>query len=60
VDWYALGVTLFEMVSGVSCYPKWDASGTHVTNFPRHLSRAAKALVYGLLEQDPKKRYESC
>jgi len=62
VDWWALGVLIFEMFAGYP--PFYDSNPYEVYRkitigyfeFPAHFSINARKLVTGLLEQDISKR----
>jgi protein kinase A len=70
VDWYALGVLIFEMLSGLPPYYSSDADTnsenllyesimrgpTHI-KFPAAVNADAMDLILKLMEIDPSKRY---
>lgn len=63
VDWWALGVLIFEMLSGFPPFYDDDPMGTYQKilhgkiDFPSHFSRSARDLVKKLLQADLTKRY---
>ena len=62
VDWYLLGVLLYEMLTGVT--PYYDKNRNVLFYnieqgklvIPNYVSENAKSLLIGLLQRDPKKR----
>ena len=62
VDWYLLGVLLYEMLTGVT--PYYDRNRNVLfynieqgkLDIPNYVSDNAKSLLIGLLQRDPKKR----
>ena len=62
VDWYLLGVLLYEMLTGVT--PYYDKNRNNLFYnieqgkliIPNYVSENAKSLLKGLLQRDPKKR----
>ncbi|CAF0757889.1 unnamed protein product [Adineta steineri] len=71
VDFWALGIMFFQMLSGeLFDYPPQSFSNTNeetnesknivdILGLPRHASPEAYSCIYGLLENDPKKRLGS-
>ena len=63
MDWWALGVLIFEMLSGFPPFYDDDPMGTYQKilhgkiDFPSHFSRSARDLVKKLLQADLTKRY---
>uniref|UniRef100_A0A3Q0T6V9 AKT serine/threonine kinase 2 n=1 Tax=Amphilophus citrinellus TaxID=61819 RepID=A0A3Q0T6V9_AMPCI len=63
VDWWALGVVMYEMMCGFSPFYNQDHERlfelilTKEVRFPRPLSPEAQSLLAGLLKKDPKQRY---
>lgn len=63
VDWWSLGVLIFEMIAG--CPPFYSTNPLHTYEkiisgkyiCPAHFSRAAKDMVNNLLQVDRNKRY---
>uniref|UniRef100_A0A3Q0T1D9 non-specific serine/threonine protein kinase n=1 Tax=Amphilophus citrinellus TaxID=61819 RepID=A0A3Q0T1D9_AMPCI len=62
VDWWALGVVMYEMMCGFSPFYNQDHERlfelilTKEVRFPRPLSPEAQSLLAGLLKKDPKQR----
>lgn len=62
VDWWALGVLVYEMLQGLPpFYDKnlrdmYDAILHHPVPFPRSFSKEVKLLINGLMERDPRDR----
>ena len=62
VDWYLLGVLLYEMLTGVTPYYDKNKNTLFyniehgILTFPNFVSENAKSLLIGLLQKDPKKR----
>lgn len=58
-DWWAIGVLLFEMLSGStpfagdSCYQVYRRVEARRLTFPRHFARAERGLVKSLLAEEP-------
>eukprot|EP01103_Thecamoeba_quadrilineata_P015378 TRINITY_DN4841_c0_g1_i2.p1 TRINITY_DN4841_c0_g1~~TRINITY_DN4841_c0_g1_i2.p1 ORF type:complete len:295 (-),score=43.41 TRINITY_DN4841_c0_g1_i2:135-1019(-) len=61
VDWWSLGVTLFELLSGRPPFEDANAICHDNLVFPRRqqLSDDAKSLLRGLLDRNPEKRFGS-
>jgi serine/threonine protein kinase len=65
VDWWALGILIFEMLNGTP--PFMDKSPMVIyekilegkIDYPQHFSESAVSLISGLLQQDPAKRLGS-
>jgi protein kinase A len=67
VDWYALGVLIFEMVTGLPPYHQQEANpvmlyekiiaGPSRIRWPNIFTPFAKDMVLKLMEGDPSKRY---
>ena len=63
VDWWALGVLIYEMLSGYPPFYDDDPMGTYQKilhgkiDFPPHFSRSARDLIKKLLQADLTKRY---
>lgn len=63
VDWWELGILMYEMLAGYPPFCDTDAMGTYqrilkgVVTFPFHVSPAAKDLIRKLLQADLSKRY---
>lgn len=63
VDWWALGILIFEMLVGYPPFFDNDPMGTYrkilrgKVEYPSHLSRNAKDLTSKLLQSDLSKRY---
>lgn len=62
VDWWALGVLLYEIIAG---YPPYEDDNPMMIyqkvlegkiEFPSHFSKKAKELILGFLTKEPKKR----
>jgi serum/glucocorticoid-regulated kinase 2 len=62
VDWWALGILLYELTVGIPPFYSQQVSEmyqkiqTGVLRFPPDLSEQCKALIVALLNRDPKKR----
>lgn len=62
VDWWTLGILLYEMLTGLPPYYDEDRNTmynkilTHPLRFPDNFERDAKDLLIGLLSRDPKQR----
>lgn len=65
VDWWTLGILLFEMLTGLPPYYDEDVPTmyrkilTNPLKFPENFDRDAKDLLIGLLARDPKQRLGS-
>ena len=65
VDWWALGVLLYEMLVGCSPfisnspYETFEQILTGDIHYPKHISQAAKALISQLLQRDAGRRLGS-
>lgn len=63
VDWWGLGVVMYEMMCGRLPFYNQDHERLfelilmEEIRFPRNLSPEAKSLLAGLLKKDPKQRY---
>lgn len=63
VDWWALGVLVYEMLAGYPPYYDDDPMGTYQKilhgklEFPSHFSRASRDIIKKLLQADLTKRY---
>lgn len=63
VDWWGLGVVMYEMMCGRLPFYNQDHERLfelilmEEIRFPRNLSPEAKSLLAGLLKKDPKHRY---
>lgn len=65
VDWWGLGVVMYEMMCGRLPFYNQDHERLfelilmEEIRFPRNLSPEAKSLLAGLLKKDPKQRYST-
>ena len=63
VDWWALGILIYEMLAGYPPFCDNDALGTYQrilkgqVTFPSHVSPGAKDIIRRLLQTDLSKRY---
>lgn len=66
VDWWGLGVVMYEMMCGRLPFYNQDHERLfelilmEEIRFPKNLAPEAKALLAGLLKKDPKQRYVGC
>ena len=63
VDWWTLGILLFEMLAGIDPFSDDEPMKTYQKilkgkiNFPKNINKDAKSLIKHLLVQDVSKRY---
>lgn len=66
VDWWGLGVVMYEMMCGRLPFYNQDHERLfelilmEEIRFPKNLAPEAKALLAGLLKKDPKQRFVIC